>query len=511
MTATREQGVLCPLVCEQYISLNDAAFERMSTDAIERLESSKSLDDAKRIYDHDVLPVEMERLRREATRRANELAILFVTVGAQASSPTLAALASPARFVVLVHTIEEKASADSTVRMLGLDATEAALLCIDDGKDSARLYRAVLDEWNSRGHPQQVGVDITGGLKVMSASAAAAAFALPRGNAYYIDTDQLRLHGRVWSVRARRIDLANPFRVFGDIRRATGRELLRKKRYDAAAAVYRELAEAVDEAEDRSRAQLAEAYDALERLDLAEAVKGLECLCNRLDSFALDPRRKDDAVVQQRATVRANAEGAQRLVRLIGIAGKDDPACNLAALRSPDCLEFGEMLLARAEHAAPDVAALLSYRCLELVPQRRLALLGNVDPSKVDWPVLARSLGVSVADLIEKYNAGNKGEEHRLAPNALPLKIASVQSYGLLHVAFPDDVTTAMTVKEFAGAGEARNRSVLAHGLKKLDGATVGKIREKARNLFERLLSVEQVSADDRAALRQRHAFVEVH
>jgi len=510
MTAKRKNGVLCPPPCDRFLSLDDAAFERLAGEAIAQLKASDSTDEneTKRIHDDEVLPIEMERIRREAVRRAVELDLLFVTVGAQASSPTLAALASPARFVVLLHTAEEKASADATIRALGLDATEAALLCIGDGKDSAPLYRAVFEEWTKRGRPERVGVDITGGLKVMSASAAAAAFALPRGNTYYIDAEKLRLHGREWWVRERRIELANPFQVFGEIRRATGRELLKTRRYSAAAAVYGELYEE----EDRSRAQLAGGYDALERLDLETAEQRLDELCDRLDDFARDPRRKDDAVVRQRDAIRANARGAGKLRRLIEMAAGEDPGRNGAALRSAECLDFGEMLLAAAErHAAPDVAALLAYRCLELVPQRRLALRGNVDPSSVDWRVLAEQLGCSVADVIGKYNTGKK-KEHQLDPAAPPSEVSSTVAYGLLAVAFPDDVTRRkeLSVARFAGAGAARNRSVLAHGLQQLGEKSVDDIRTKARSLFDALLDVEKVSADDRTVLRQRHAFVEV-
>lgn len=504
MAAKRVNGVLCPPVCERFLALDNVAFERAAAEAIARLETSNSRDDAQRLYDHDVLPLEMERIRREAVRRAVELDLLFVTVGAQASSPTLAAIASPARFVVLVHTVEEKASAHETIQVLGLDGTEATLLCINDGKDSAQLYRAVFDEWIKHGRPEQVGVDITGGLKVMSAAAAAAAFAVPHGKTYYIDAERLQMH-KEWWVRERRIELANPFQVFGEIRRATGRELLKTRRYAAANAVYDQL----HEEGDGSRKELAAAYDALERLDLETAAKGLEQLCERLEVFAHEPRKQDDAVVQQRTAIRANAEGARKLVQLIGLAENDDPVRNLAALRSSECLEFGEMLLARAEHATPDVAALLSYRCLELVPQRRLALRGNVDPSAVDWHGLARAANLAIADLIDKYNTANK-DAQRLALDALPVEISSAQSYRLLHVAFPGDVTTAMSVQAFAHVGNVRNHSLLAHGLQQLGRKPVDDIRTKARKLFDALLDAEKVSPDGRAALRQRHAFVEV-
>jgi hypothetical protein len=272
MGAMRKDGVLCPQMCEPFLSLDDAAFKHAADEAIERLGASASHEDAKRIYNDKVLPLERERVRREAVGRV-PLDLLFVTVGAQEDSPILAAIASPAHFVVFLHTDEEKPHADATIHALQLDGTEGALKSIGDGKDPAVLYRAVFDEWKQRGRPNTVGVDITGGLKVMSAAASAAAFSLPGGHTYYIDADRLRPHGRESWVRERRIELPNPFQVFGEIRRATGRELLRKRQYAAAAAVYGELFDQ----EDRSRAELAQgsAAGALRRLQRRSSRRGL--------------------------------------------------------------------------------------------------------------------------------------------------------------------------------------------------------------------------------------------
>jgi hypothetical protein len=212
--------------------------------------------------------------------------------------------------------------------------------------------------------------------------------------------------------------------------------------------------------------------------------------------------------VKQRAGIRANVEGARRLARLLEISGEDDPGRNLKALQSSECLELGAMLLARAEHAAPDVAALLAYRCLELIPQRRLALRGNTDPSRVDWDHLAEQCEKSVEDLIAQYNNADKLQELDL--KNLPSEIASVTAFRLLAVAFPGDVAEEKGRSAFVGVGKARNHSLLAHGLKKLSDKAVDGIRTKARELFDKLLEVERVSDVDRAALEQRHTFVEV-
>lgn len=505
MDAMRKDGVLCPQACEPFLSLDDAAFKRVAGDAIERLGASISGDEAARIYRDEVLPLEMERIRREAVGR-DPLDLLFVTVGAQTNSPILAAIASPAHFVVLLHTDKEKNPAVDTIHTLRLCPVEGKLTSIGDGKGPGELYRVVFDEWKQRGRPKNVGLDITGGLKIMSAAASAAAFSLPDGHTYYIDADRPSHHGREWWVRERRIELANPFQVFGEIRRATGRELLQKRQYAAAAAVYGEL---IDE-EDRSRTALAKGYDALDRLDFATAAVLLEELCKRLDIFSHDPRGKLDGVVTLRAAIRANVEGAQRLDHLLTISGKDDPGRNLNALRSSECLDFGEMLLARAEceHTAPDVAALLAYRCLELIPQRRLALRGNTDPSSVDWDQLAKQCERSVEDLIAQYN--NADNLQKLDPKNLPSEISSVVAFRLLAVAFPDDVAKVKDLSTVAGVGTSRNRSLLAHGLEKLSDKAGNNIRTKARQLFNALLEIEHVSHDDRAALKQRHTFVEV-
>lgn len=486
--------------------LEDTAFEAEAASAIARFESSESADEAE-THKREVARFEHERVRR-AARQARELDLLFVTVGGQANAPTLAVVATPARFVVLAHTNTEKQRADETIQALRLDATRAALCCIGDGKDSAELYRAVFAEWVKRGRPEKVAIDITGGFKTMSASAAAAGFSLPHGKTYYIDSTQLTVHGvRAW-VQEHRIELANPFVVFGELRRASARELLKQHSYAAAAAIYREL----DEPADRSRAQLAEAYDALEGLDFQRGATLLDRLCDSLDAFAAHPDKKADAAVSARAAIRANAEGARKLLDVVTRANGEDPVKTAGALSDPACLDLGAMLLARAEaaHTPADVAALFAYRCLELVAQRRLALRGGVNPSALDWNVLASSAHQSLPDFVAAYNKTTRKKEHRLVLDELPAASASALSYGLLHVAFPDDVTSCMDLAAFAGAGEARNRSVLAHGLKKLDDATLNGIRRKARELFETLLEVEQMNSTDRLALKARHTFVEV-
>ena len=219
-----------------------------------------------------------------------------------------------------------------------------------------------------------------------------------------------------------------------------------------------------------------------------------------------------------RESVRANAEGAARLERLLSQVGKDsetlDPAASAEALAGDDCRELAAMLLAsarrRRDEGLHDVSALFSYRVLALVPQRRLVLACGVDPGRLDddsWNRLVEHSRLpDAAALVERYNDGARNPEHRLDVTALPTRIARAAAFRLLQVV-AGDVADGMAFARYAGIGDARNRSVLAHGLRLLGEKTAEDVSSAAEALFERMLEIEGVSGDEREALRARHEF----
>lgn len=441
--------------------------------------------------------------------------LLFVTVGAQADSPALAIIASPARFVVLLHTEKEQSRAEAVVNRLELKASEAALQSIGDGTRILDLYRVCFEEWQKRGRPKRVAFDLTGGLKTMSAAAAAAGFAIPGGKVFYIEADQPRIHGSVFWVNERRICLDNPFVVFGEIRRESARALLASRAYPAAAALYDELAGQTGQLADAFRARLAKAYAAFDALDFRQAEKTLSRLADELDARERDtPELRDDAVVAGRDQVRANAEGARVLADFVKVIGDDrDPVRERDTLIKDACPDFIAMLLEQAarRRAADqhDVAALLAYRASEAIVQRRLALRGGIDPSAVDWQTLAKKAEVRVEDLVARYNGVTKKDYH-FEVASLPSRLGRAQAFGLLAVAFASDVAEEKEIGKFAGLGEARNRSLLAHGLARLNRDTVGKLVDNTEQLFSRMLEIEQVAPADREVLRRRYRFLDV-
>ncbi len=510
--AVWRDGVLFPEGCEAFVGEGDAAFGDACEAGIEVLLGASSVSEAQQFYEERVAPREVERVRRAAVARADgRLELLFVTVGRQADAPALATVATPAGFVVLLHTDSCAEQAAEVCTRLGLSATEARLVSVGDGKDPVVVYRSIDRVWRERGEPPTVGVDLTGGFKTMSAAAASAAFAIPGAKPFYIDADQPRICGRSYWVRERRITMDNPFVVFGELRRREARSLLEAGHFVAAQRKFEELC--FDRGEwsrgDECRALLAGAYAAIEALSFGVAVEKLETLEVRLRDWRRDPSVAPLGVMA--SSVASNLAGASALRQIIESTGKQDPSRDLDTLGSDAYREFLAFLIASAQRhrqqGALDVAALLAYRALEAICQRRLAVRGGVDPSNFDWDGFAQAAGRTVQELVDQHNAANRRSEHRLDVERLPRMVARTLAYALIRLAFPDDIGRDMETAAFGGLGESRNRSVLAHGFQKLEQRAANKLIDKADELLGRMLEIEGVGDDEQRALRARHAF----
>lgn len=493
-------------------ALTDSDFQARADAAIDLLMSANSAEDATLHYSQQVQSIEAERLRRAAVGQT-ELDLLFVTVGAQSASPALAVVATPAKFVILLHTDKEKVQAEGVVDALSLSANRAQLRTIGTGTDPLVLYQVVVREWKER-RPSTVGIDLTGGLKTMSAAAAAAGFALESARVFYIEAEQPKVHGRTFWVNECRLEMANPFAEFGEIRRQSARALMRDRRFGAAAALFERLEREGHEAPDRFRREYCEGCELVERLEFTTAAERFEQLGQDIASAKVRaPEVASDAVVSIAESIVMLAQGARALERFVmGVSKVVDPLDEVKALKLDECRDFIQMLLcaARRQMVAGqlDVAALLAYRALEAIPQRRLALRTGADPAAFSWDLLATAAGCSVEEFVARYNRGTKKKEHHLVLGALPQKVARAQVYALLAHAFGDgDVARVAEIEPFSGIGDSRNRSLLAHGVTKLTAQTVEKMVSYAEGLFSRMLDVEEISSAQRTVLLARHFF----
>ena len=475
------------------LSLSDDDF---LAEAEGRLATLKGLADGVAVDHHyrdQIFPLEQARILRAATREP-PLDLLFVTCGAQADSVTLSVQASPARYVALLHTPESEASAKECIQRLGLLAHQAELLPVGDGKDQSEIYRAIFELWQRRGKPKMIAVDVTGGFKTMSAAGAMAGAMLPGGKVHYVDSDQQRVHGRLVWVHQRRITLDNPLVVFGDLEREAVWQLLRDGRWDAAAVRLQALHDRLDQVGDRLNFLVSQGYAALERMNFVVAAQKLEEAARVADiHYRTTPLLHSHPVVAGRVHLRQHAVQLFRIHSVLNELKTGDPLQEYTLLRGPVAEDLLLTLYLLSERlllaGQSDFSALLSYRVEEGVLQRRLALEYEINASAPEesLKLLCVRLGLPLEQLVARVNRLHPIRNFRLDPTR---PVARLEAFVLV-AALDPSLARLLPVDRFNGRAEARNRSMLVHGLRPVTESQARACLEQAETLLGWLLSKE--------------------
>ncbi len=192
-------------------------------------------------YRKTTFPLACERIRmgREGVPR---LELLFVPVGTQPYAPILAILGNPSRSVALLETPETREYGLEVEEAVGADVGTWLHLRID-GTDVGGMARTMRDCFDACGLPggRQVGADITGGRKTMTAAIAGVG-SLFGWRLFYVRGVQER--GKWGYAHHERIEeLPNVLDQFGDLRRESAATLLRGGACLPAHRLYSQVAE----------------------------------------------------------------------------------------------------------------------------------------------------------------------------------------------------------------------------------------------------------------------------
>jgi CRISPR-associated protein (TIGR02710 family) len=399
-----------------------------------------------------------------------------------------------------------------------------------------RLYKAVKEALKPYVKPDQlnpqVAIDITGGTSVMSVGAAMAV-SLVGGRFFYVLSptakDDIQL---VQKGTSEPRVLTDPYAVFGDWEAAKARRLFTACDYRGAHRIFDDLAArermpVQEAAEYHAYALLSQAYAAWDGfVDLEEACKTLQQL---LELPTLPP-----ALEKCRATLVAQRDGLQKLAKVV-VPGSDvieithdletlgDPniirpllgSCYTSSRRRaeqpreerdeigglPSGLEIGEAQAPLLQnHSRYDMAALLLYRCLELISQHRLAAGWNISTELTDYSIALSTLNITIDDLRGKYSEvakqqnkkresrGRKASETRLPTS----KIGMFAGYMLL-LALGDhlvkDGKEEYPIDQIEVRAEVRNLSILAHGYRLIRPKDYEWFREVVDQVIDRLFT----------------------
>ncbi len=217
-----------------------ADLEEAVGEARQRWEEMPPGEVAERFYLEALFPLACERMRQAGAGRG-PFELAFVPVGTQPFSPLLAALASPARTTVLVHTEQTRQEAGVVRESLSGERDEILLRTMGGGTDVERAVRIVEGEYAAAGFPDPLAVvvDLTGGRKAMSA--ALGSIASLRGfRLAYIEGQASRVH-RGFVSGERFVELPRVDDLVGAGGRRVAVALLEAGAWTEAAARFREL------------------------------------------------------------------------------------------------------------------------------------------------------------------------------------------------------------------------------------------------------------------------------
>jgi len=318
--------------------------------------------------------------------------------------------------------------------------------------------RAVLDRWNDL-ERHEIAVDLTGGKSTMTVGLAKAAHVL-RLASVYIDSDYA--NNRPIPGTQRLAIPEDPYLVFGDLEAAEARRLHNHHDYAGAETIFRNLAQRVPDNRDYAiYADLSAAYLAWDSFAPQQASVALD----RVLAHPVLPGNLQSA----RGTLQAQRQSLAQLTAINQRLTQPAPHAvdALAALQNLDQIlallgSLHGAALRRAAQERYDVAALMRYRCLELLSQHRLATYDIWTAAPSFEAALRR-----VPDLEDRYRQKQRAQGFRRQYD-LPTpdrSIALFDGYMLLQ-ALDDPLVRGWDIGVVRQRSYVRNTSILAHGFR---------------------------------------------
>jgi tetratricopeptide (TPR) repeat protein len=405
-----------------------------------------------RFYLEHLLPRIEEALSRRDNAPVHRFDVLVSLMGTSPEPIALmASVVRPERLVVIRgSTPDDDPTAaaydlmsESLVAREVLPASRIEQVRVDP-LDPRRIYAAVREAIQGARRP---GVDVTGGKKVMSATAAQAAWELNVPLCYVDSKHDQQLRGARPGTETV-IVLENPSLEKARIERQRAWEYYTRRDFNAAVETFRKSAGLnADNAEDELGEHLSCCYAALMDLDL----KLLATRVDELSTFCATERMRSFVERRRLPSLDSSVQALRKVAR-----GE-----KIALLAS--YLTLGRLY---AEVGRHDFACLLAYRCHEgTVEERLVRAAPGFRTSEPDYSLLGDR-----QELETRYRELSRQVDGERAEPGLPRKVGLVNGFALLcltdrlHERLWPKCSLPDAVKRLRGLAKRRNGSILAHG-----------------------------------------------
>jgi CRISPR-associated protein (TIGR02710 family) len=442
---------------------------------------------SQRFYQEQVFPLVCEAFAaREAEKVSQVYDLAVMTAGGSPEALILSLSALRPAQVFFLHTAWSRSleGIDQVVTSLGLKPSQfdKAQVNPDDTLDT---YAGVKQGIAWAGNPARVVVDISGGKKSMSVAAGLAAYVIGADIVYVDNREFWQGLGKPKPGSEFLAMLSHPYTVFGDLAQREAERLYRQHDYGGAERIFARLAQDVPSVVDYLLLRhLSTAYHAWDRFVLPDACREMESLVDQLGRRRiLEPQLKLMPYITPLAAQAATLGRLRPLTGQLKKAHAPDLDLLQNQAQAADLIfSLYANALRREEERRLDLAALLLYRVLEMLAQRRLALMG-IDTSAPDYDRLPIPLSESA------WQEAVQSCLRRTPQGGLPGKLGLVDDYILLFTQ-EDPLVDKLDWGRMQNAIESRNQSIFAHGFRFLS--------PKAYDGFRRLVD-ERLAAFCRA------------
>ncbi len=384
---------------------------------------------------------------------------LIVSLGLSEQPAIMLIRAIKPEKVFFICSKESEKKVDLVVEKTAIRASDMRIKLVDT-ENVTEIYttvKGIIEENKLQDKLKQLAIDVTGGKKTMGIIAAMAGS--------YLGVDSLYIDYKEYHSEYRQpvpgteypVILKDPLEVFGDREREQGITKFNAGDFIGA----KELLERVGSRIANPRgceaiAKIAEAYKHLEDMKFSAAYQRIQAVMNLIEQFKL-------------REIPLGALNSQ--LKCLEPLGNIDYKDLLSVVRNKDVFwHYFAYSMAIAnyyrENEKADQAALLAYRCLELLSQYLLFDDYQINSSKADYT----HIDISPELLLAKVNeiGGQLFQQVYIPLHNLPRKIALLHGLIMLK-ALENPALDNLELEDVKNLTELRNQSRFAHGLRPLE------------------------------------------
>lgn len=471
---------------------------------------------AEDFYDRNLMGlIEKRFIENNKEKLTERVEYLIMSVGTSYEPLVLSiSLLKPGK-ILFLYTEKTKSVLNKIMEYCRLSVSNVEMQRVDV-TDPTSIYREIKRaylEWN---RPEKVYIDFTGGTKAMSAAAAMAGSVIGVQLVYVGSEDYLTDFRKPEPGSEMLYFITNPLDVFGDMEIEKAIALFAQNNYSGAAEKLEFLKEQVPDPALRQQLNfvylLARSYEAWDALEFERAHDNMARLTGELERDRglyqtfwlmdmLEDLKKQKKLLDSMLVIpKMSAEKRQ-----MEIFGERD--CLVALM-----FTIYQNAYVREKQEKYDMAALLMYRLLEMIEQKRLANYGldvshmeydKIPYEKCGLPEVAALAGNDRREWLKRQLQALKGRMFRTTGKViLSDQVSLLDGFSLLQVlndpiCLQGKIVGINKLKRIRSMVFLRNNSIFAHGLGSISNEEYGRFKEFVEQLFREFCYLEGMGFEE--------------